>query len=144
MAARPKTTSPMTRSEIMSCIRSKDTTPERTVRSALHRLGFRYKLHVKGLPGCPDIAFPSKKKVLFIHGCFWHGHECKVGTRTPKTNTDYWVNKIERNRCRDSLSVTQLIEAGWAVMVIWECELAHREEVLTRIVDFLSEGSQTI
>lgn len=139
MVVRRSTHAPMTRSEIMSRVHSKDTAPELLVRSALHRLGFRYRLHVPTLPGSPDLVFPSRRKVLFIHGCFWHGHNCKCGARTPKTNTDYWLNKIDRNRHRDTLSVSRLIDEGWAVMIVWECELSDLAATLNRIIQFLSQ-----
>lgn len=129
---------PLSRSEIMSRIRSKDTSPELRVRSALHRLGFRYRLHVRTLPGCPDLVFPARKTVLFVHGCFWHGHDCKVGARIPKTNSDYWRKKIERNRERAAASEAKLAEAGWRVLVVWECELRQLDAAIGKIVAVLS------
>ncbi len=129
---------PLSRSEIMSRIRSKDTSPELLVRSALHRLGFRYRLHVRTLPGCPDLVFPARKTVLFIHGCFWHGHDCKVGARTPKTNPDYWRKKIARNRERAATSEARLIKTGWRVLVVWECELRQLDAAIGKIVAALS------
>ena len=128
----------------MSRIRSKDTAPEMLVRSALHRLGFRYRLHVKALPGCPDLVFPSRRTVLFIHGCFWHGHDCKVGARTPKTNSDYWREKIERNRRRAAVSEALLAKAGWSVLVVWECELVHLDVAIGRIAKVLSLNNAQI
>src|SRR5882757_4447378 len=110
-----------TRSYNMSQIRSKDTKPEILVRKFLHKNGFRYRLHVKNLPGKPDIVLPKYKTVIFIHGCFWHGHEgCKYYV-VPKSNTSYWRPKIERNIQRDVLAENILKEAGWNIIKVWEC-----------------------
>lgn len=111
----------MTRSEIMSRIKGKDTKPEMLVRKALHAAGFRYRLHDKSLPGKPDIVLPSRKTVIFVNGCFWHGHETCY--REPKSNKDFWVPKISRNMQRDSEKSEALRHAGWRVVVVWECEL---------------------
>ncbi|HEY2583101.1 MAG TPA: DNA mismatch endonuclease Vsr [Mucilaginibacter sp.] len=112
-----------TRSYNMSRIRSKDTKPELLVRKFLHKNGFRYRLHVKTLPGKPDIVLPKYKTVIFIHGCFWHGHEgCKYFV-VPKTRTEWWLNKINRNVLKDSETLKQLQKKNWAVINIWECEL---------------------
>jgi DNA mismatch endonuclease (patch repair protein) len=135
------TGAPLSRSEQMSRVRSKDTTPELLVRSALHRLGFRYRLHVRTLPGCPDLVFPSRRTVIFIHGCFWHGHDCKRGARVPKTNSGYWREKIERNRSRDAVSEARLAGSGWNVLVVWECELVHPDTTISRLVEALSEDN---
>ena len=107
----------------MSRIRSKDTKPEMLVRKFLHKSGFRYRLHVKDLPGKPDIVLPKYKTVVFVHGCFWHGHEgCKYYV-VPKTKTEWWVNKINRNKTIDAQSISSLQSTGWNVVEIWECEL---------------------
>lgn len=112
------------RSERMSRIRSKDTQPELALRKALHKQGFRYRLHGAGLPGKPDLVFPRYKTVVFVHGCFWHRHEgCSIAT-TPKSNTQFWTDKFERNVARDIRSQAMLEELGWRVFVVWECELA--------------------
>ena len=112
-----------TRSYNMSRIRSKDTKPEMLVRKFLHKNGFRYRLHVKDLPGKPDIVLPKYKTVIFIHGCFWHGHEgCKYYV-VPKTRTEWWLNKIEVNTNNDLKSEEQLLLKGWKIIKIWECEL---------------------
>lgn len=117
------------RSENMRAIRSKDTSPEKRVRSSAHRLGLRFRLHRKDLPGSPDLVFPSRRTVLFVHGCFWHRHEnCKEAT-TPKTNTDYWSRKFKRNLERDRENRKKLEEEGWKVLVIWECETKVRESI---------------
>lgn len=107
----------------MSRIRGKDTKPEIMVRKFLYAQGFRYRLHVKDLPGKPDIVLPKFKTVIFVHGCFWHSHYgCKKAT-LPKTRTEWWKAKISKNVEKDAASITRLIEAGWNVLIIWECEL---------------------
>lgn len=112
----------------MSRIRSKDTGPERAVRSILHRLGFRFRLHGKGLPGTPDVVLPARGTVVFVHGCFWHGHACKVG-KMPKSRTDYWGPKIEANRARDKRKSAKLRREGWRVVTVYECELKAPEKL---------------
>lgn len=120
---------PDQRSRTMRAVKSRDTKPEMFVRRLLHRIGYRYRLHRPDLPGKPDLVFPSRRKVIFVHGCFWHGHDCTRGARVPASNTDYWVAKIGRNVERDRRTLTQLAEAGWAALVLWECEL---DDGLTR------------
>ena len=107
----------------MRAVKSTDTKPEVKLRKALHALGFRYRLNVKTLPGKPDLVFPKYRTVIFVHGCFWHGHDCKRGARVPKTNTDYWLAKISRNRERDCANTTALKDLGWRVITLWECDL---------------------
>jgi len=115
-----------TRSYNMSRIRSKDTKPEMLVRKFLFSKGFRYRLHDKKLPGKPDIVLPKYKTVIFIHGCFWHGHEgCKYFV-VPKTRAEWWLNKINNNTSKDEDSEVKLIDAGWKVIVIWECEVKNK------------------
>lgn len=109
-----------TRSRMMSGIRGKDTKPEILVRKALHARGFRYRLHVAGLPGKPDLVFPRYRAVLFIHGCFWHGHDCRY-FRLPATRPEFWTQKIRGNQDRDRRQVQTLKEAGWRTLVVWEC-----------------------
>ena len=109
-----------TRSRMMAGIRATNTKPEIIVRKALHRLGFRYGLHSRDVPGKPDLVFRSRRAVIFVHGCFWHGHDCKY-FRLPGTRTDFWRNKIERNRARDVVVAKQLKATGWRRLVIWEC-----------------------
>src|SRR5215204_659207 len=105
----------------MRAVKSRDTAPEMTVRRLLHAMGYRYRLHVAGLPGKPDIVFPSRRKAAFVHGCFWHGHDCSRGARRPKSNEAYWSAKIGRNMVRDEENFARLQAAGWAVLVVWEC-----------------------
>jgi DNA mismatch endonuclease (patch repair protein) len=115
---------PAQRSERMSRIRGKDSQPELALRRALHRLGLRYRLHVPNLPGKPDLVFPRYKAVVFVHGCFWHRHRgCKIAT-TPKSNTQFWVDKFETNVSRDARNTTELRAMGWRVFVAWECDIA--------------------
>lgn len=123
----PDTVSPCKRSWIMSRVRDKNTKPERIVRSIAHRMGYRYRLHAELLPGKPDLVFRTRKVVLFVHGCFWHGHNCRRGDRIPVTNRDYWTQKIARNRERDSKHIEALRDAGWKPVVIWECQLRQVE-----------------
>ena len=127
----------MSRSENMRRIRSKDTAPELMVRSLVHRLGYRFRLHRKNLPGKPDLVFPFRRKVIFVHGCFWHGHDCPSVARTPKTHTGYWVEKIQRNTERDVQHQSALKTLGWDVLVLWECELKAAETLSSRITAFL-------
>lgn len=109
----------------MSGIRSKNTKPELLVRSLLHQLGFRFRLHGKDLPGNPDIVFPRYKAVLFVHGCFWHGHTCKY-FRWPSTRPEFWKTKIGRNKSNDAATLNALLQAGWRVGVVWECALRSK------------------
>ena len=111
------------RSAVMRRVKGKDTSPEMTVRRALTKLGARYRLHRKDLPGKPDIVLPGRRLAFFVHGCFWHGHDCARGARVPKQNRDYWVGKVGRNRARDAASRQALEAGGWRVETIWECEL---------------------
>lgn len=111
------------RSVRMSLIRSKDTNPELVVRKAVWAAGFRYKLHSKGLPGRPDLVFPALRTVVFIHGCYWHAHECQKG-RIPGQNKTFWQNKFDANKARDQRNVRRLRREGWSVLTVWECSLA--------------------
>ena len=130
-----------TRSYNMSRIRSKDTKPEMLVRRFLHSQGFRYRLHVKDLPGKPDIVLPKYKTVIFIHGCFWHGHEgCKYYV-VPRTRTEWWLTKINKNKESDRLAEETLVNKGWTVLQIWECDLktTSREQMLIEISARITE-----
>ncbi|WP_428414975.1 very short patch repair endonuclease [Pararhizobium sp.] len=126
------------RSRTMRAVRSKDTKPELTVRRLIHSLGFRFRLHRKDLPGSPDLVFPGRKKVIFVHGCFWHGHDCARGARKPKSNGDYWINKVARNRERDQQTERLLSDAGWQICVVWECELKDAEALRRKLSSFLA------
>lgn len=134
------TVSPATRSRIMARVKSTGMKPEMKVRRLLHGLGYRYRLHRADLPGKPDLALPSKGKVIFVNGCFWHNHSGCPRVRIPATNRDYWLSKLRKNEARDKLNTALLEEGGWAVMTIWECQLRDIEEVAKRLVAFL-EGS---
>ncbi len=113
----------LTRSEMMARIGRRDTRPERTVRSALHRAGYRFRLCRPDLPGCPDIVLPRYRTVIFVHGCFWHQHaNCRRATK-PKSNVQFWENKLLRNRGRDEVVMGQLRDASWNALIVWECEL---------------------
>jgi DNA mismatch endonuclease (patch repair protein) len=131
------TLSPQDRSVRMSLVRGADTKPERKVRSIVHRLGFRYRLHVSKLPGKPDLVFPKLHKVLFVHGCFWHRHSGCSLARLPKSRLDFWEPKLEGNRKRDLLNAGRLRKAGWKVGVVWECELVKSDRLTTKIERFL-------
>lgn len=126
------------RKEIMSHIKNKNTAPEVKLRSILHRNGFRFSLTRKNLPGTPDIVLPKYKAVIFVNGCFWHGHNCKRGQR-PQTNTEFWNKKIDKNIERDRIDEAKLKELGWRVLVVWECELKkqNQDALLQRIKEFL-------
>lgn len=107
----------------MRAVKGKDTKPEIALRKALFALGLRYRLNVKDLPGKPDLVFPKYRTVIFVHGCFWHGHACKRGARAPKSNAEYWNAKIARNKARDKNNAAALKKLGWRVVTVWECEL---------------------
>lgn len=129
--------SPERRSSNMSRIRSTDSLPELLVRSTAHRLGYRFRLHRKDLPGKPDLVFPGRRKILFVHGCFWHQHPgCREG-RKPGSNSAYWSPKLDRNVERDRLAQRALREAGWDVLVVWECEAKDVEAVALLLAEFL-------
>jgi len=125
------------RSRIMRAIKSKDTKPEMVVRRLLFSKGFRYRLHDKTLPGKPDIIFKSKNKIIFVHGCFWHGHDCKRGSRIPKKNREYWTQKIRKNVIRDSKHLSDLKALGWDILILWECELKELEAIELKLKEFL-------
>jgi DNA mismatch endonuclease (patch repair protein) len=126
-----------TRSAVMRRVKSRDTTPERTVRRLLWRLGARYRLDRRDLPGRPDIVLAGRRLVIFVHGCFWHGHDCARGARVPKANRDYWLTKIGRNRARDTETSARLEALGWRVEVIWECELKDAAALEGRLLNVL-------
>lgn len=135
--------SPEVRSRIMAQVKSKGMKPEMQVRRLLHGLGYRYRLHSKDLPGRPDIVFPSRCKVVFVNGCFWHKHAGCPRVRIPATNRDYWLAKLERNRVRDERNLALLREGGWIAMTVWECQLKDMEAVTESLTRFLESGEVT-
>ena len=125
------------RSERMARIRSKNTQPELRVRRVAYELGYRYRLHRRDLPGCPDLVFPLRRKVVFVHGCFWHAHQgCKVANK-PKSRSDFWSLKFERNKSRDASNQNALIRDGWRVFTVWECETKNIAMLKSRLLQFL-------
>lgn len=127
------------RSWNMSRIRDKDTTPEMFVRRLIHAAGFRYRLHVREMAGSPDLVFPRFRKVIFVHGCFWHRHRCANGQVMPKTRTEFWKAKFDENVARDKIARQQLRRDGWKILVVWECETRTRnlQHLQDRVVRFL-------
>lgn len=125
----------------MQRVRSQDTKPEMKIRRMVFSMGYRYRLHRNDLPGKPDLVFPARRKVIFVHGCFWHGHDCKSGRKQPKTNESYWTQKLARNRQRDAEHDRALWNLGWQPLTVWECELKAENALRTRIQEFL-EGAQ--
>lgn len=130
------TRTPEQRRRIMQSVRQKDTGPELAVRQALHALGYRFRLHPKTLPGRPDLVFPSRKKAILVHGCFWHGHGCSKG-RLPVSRLDYWGPKIAGNKERDERTANELERFGWQCFVVWQCETKDMRGTVNNIVDFL-------
>ncbi|WP_329608275.1 very short patch repair endonuclease [Mesorhizobium muleiense] len=130
------------RSELMSRVRGRDTKPEMTIRRLLHARGWRYRVSVKGLPGTPDIVFSRLKTAIFVNGCFWHGHTCRLGTR-PKTREAFWADKIETNKLRDSRKNDELASRGWRVLTVWQCQLSDTDAAISEIEAFL-EASKHI
>ena len=127
------------RSAIMSAIRATNTKPELLVRRMLHRLGYRFRIHLKGLAGKPDLVFPYRRKVIFVHGCFWHQHEktsCREA-KPPTSNLDYWLPKLERTKARDTDHQQTLQKSGWDVFILWECELSDTENARRELIQFL-------
>ncbi len=123
--------------ERMRRIRKTDTKPEMVVRRMVHSMGYRYRLHGAGLPGTPDIVLPRHRKVIFVHGCFWHRHDCPDGRKLPRSKPEYWGPKLERNRRRDEAGISRLRELGWDVLVVWECEVSSTAVVQCRLSEFL-------
>lgn len=122
----------------MQSVKRRDTGPEMAVRRLLHRAGYRYRLHVKKLPGSPDIVFPGRRKVVFVHGCFWHGHGCRKG-QPPKSKQDFWGSKIAANRARDDRKEGELRGAGWDVLTVWQCEIPDSDDLALRLRAFLGD-----
>lgn len=132
----------MDRSENMRAIRGKDTKPELEVRRLIHGLGYRYCLHRRDLPGKPDLAFPARRKVIFVYGCFWHSHACKSGL-IPNSNQDFWLPKLRQNKARDNRNLDALAQQGWKVLVIWECELKDARALRLSVKRFLGSRKGT-
>ncbi len=130
---------PDKRTAIMRAVKSAGTKPERAVRAAARALGAGYRLGGWGLPGSPDLVFPGRRRAIFVHGCFWHGHDCKRGARAPKDNAAYWASKIARNRARDAHVLTALETHGYRALVIWECECAAPDALRERLAAFLAD-----
>lgn len=141
MKTKTSNPAPLDRSAIMRKVRSKDTAPELAVRRILSAFGFRYRLHRRDLPGNPDIVFPSRRGIIFVNGCFWHGHHCRRGARIPRTNRDYWLAKITRNVSRDKMNRSELRRAGWRVQTVWECEVRNLSMIRRKLDALLSENA---
>jgi DNA mismatch endonuclease, patch repair protein len=128
---------PEPRRRVMAAIRGRDTGPEIAVRRMLHAMGYRYRVHRRDLPGHPDVTFPSRRKIVFVHGCFWHQHSGCKAAKVPRTRTQYWGPKLAKNMERDRRNLEALTNSGWAVTIVWECELAHPGDVAARLANFL-------
>jgi DNA mismatch endonuclease, patch repair protein len=131
----------------MSAIRGRDTKPELAIRKALHQKGFRYRLHVKDLPGAPDIVLPKYRVAIFVHGCFWHGHACPL-FKIPKTRTDFWLTKIQQNVNRDARDFEKLLASGWRVGIVWECRVKgpYKEDpeiLIANVVEWMTAGTES-
>jgi DNA mismatch endonuclease (patch repair protein) len=135
---------PAQRSQCMAAIRGRDTRPEMAVRSLVHAMGFRYRLHGRNLPGTPDLVFRARKKIIFVHGCFWHTHSCPRGQLKPATNSDFWSEKRTRTVRRDALNSAALKKKGWKVLTIWECQLRSVGVLSRRIVRFLDGAGPSV
>lgn len=134
------TLTPAERSMVMARIRGKDTKPELTVRRLVHAMGYRYRLHDRRLPGTPDLVFTGRRKVILVHGCFWHRHESCPLARLPKTRRNFWKPKLEGNKQRDQRKMAELEELGWQVLVVWECETRDKVDLAARVRRFLNNG----
>lgn len=127
------------RSRVMSKIKGQDTEPEMLVSSLVHRMGYRFRLHLRDLPGCPDIVLQKHKKLIFVHGCFWHGHKnCKRAAR-PSTNTKFWNDKLSKNMARDKRNLTALRQLGWRCLIVWGCQCKSPSLLLRKLETFLRE-----
>lgn len=130
------------RSWLMSRVRSRDTAPERAVRSLAHRLGYRFRLHRRDLPGCPDLVFPSRCAIIFVHGCFWHRHKGCRKASVPGTRRKFWLDKFARNIARDRTAKRALSRAGWSVLTVWECETRDAQALSGRLAAFLDDATR--
>lgn len=126
------------RSAVMRAVPSRSTSAEVHVQAAVRRLGFRPRMNDASLPGTPDLVFPARRKAIFVNGCFWHGHTCARGNRVPKSNTPYWLSKVQGNRCRDRRVIRELKQLGWSMLVVWECEISLGSSLERRLKRFLS------
>ncbi|WP_374577211.1 very short patch repair endonuclease [Phenylobacterium sp.] len=131
------------RSAVMRRVKGRDTSPELKVRKALTALGARYRLNRKDLPGTPDIVMAGRRLAIFVHGCFWHGHDCARGSRVPKANREYWTAKVARNAARDARTAAELTAAGWRVETIWECDLKDAAALTARLEGMLAQHPVT-
>jgi DNA mismatch endonuclease (patch repair protein) len=132
---------PESRSALMARISGKNTAPELIVRRLLHSLGYRFRLHRRDLPGTPDVVFPSRRKAIFVNGCFWHAHGCRIG-QPPKSRAEFWRPKFERNRVRDKRNRADLRAMGWTVLTVWQCQTREADELSTRLLTFLGPPGQ--
>lgn len=132
------TFTPAERSRIMAAVKSRDTTPELAVRRMVHSLGFRYRLHVRNLPGTPDMVFPARRKIINVSGCFWHMHGCGR-CRIPAARRSYWLGKLHRNRERDQRTRRLLRQLGWDVLTVWECQTKDADKLIKRVSRFLTQ-----
>lgn len=135
----------VTRSRMMSGIKGKNTSPELIIRKALHARGFRFRIHTAHLPGKPDLILPKYKAAIFVHGCFWHGHNCRY-FKTPKTRTEFWMSKIKKNKARDEIQIAKLNEDGWRTLIIWECAIRkmkseNSKTLIDMVAAWLSQNS---
>ena len=135
---------PEKRSAVMRRVKGRDTAPEMKVRRMLRAVGIGYRLGGCGLPGRPDVVMKGRKVVVFVHGCFWHGHDCPRGARRPKANADYWIAKIERNRARDARVATELSAAGWLVLTVWECRLRDPDFAETLLAEIRDDQAAAL
>jgi len=137
---------PEERSKRMALVRARNTKPEMRVRRLVHSLGYRYRLHARDLPGCPDLVFRGRRKVIFVHGCFWHRHNCAMGNRMPKSRVEFWREKLEGNKKRDAQIRRQLRKEGWSIMVVWECQTTPTRirRLVKRITRFLGETRRAL
>jgi DNA mismatch endonuclease (patch repair protein) len=133
----PDTFTKAERSRIMAAVKGKDTKPEMVVRRLVWQLGYRYRLNVRRLPGCPDLVFSSQRKAIFVHGCFWHRHSCADGRSMPASRVNYWRQKFKRNLARDAKCRRELARMGWRVLTIWECQTRKPDSVESRLIAFL-------
>ena len=135
--------SPEIRSRIMASVKSRGTNPEIQVRRLLHKMGYRYRLHRANLPGCPDLVFPSRRKVIFVHGCFWHSHPGCNRSTMPATNREFWITKIKKNQARDIKNEALLEATGWSVKTVWQCQLKDMGSIACQLETFLGGATNS-